>query len=266
MDIKFNWWDCKAAKRKLGKHKVMQNIYHDNFAPSEYIGNCTALRRKLLPSSYEDFFKKQIAYAENNKELPIAKRGLTRDELIENAKRYKNLIESADHYINNDLDVYLNDLLCHIIVETYDGGLRENEFINYLTKYLGVTCDNFEWDIDTKYGVDIKVEADNGTNYAIQVKPISFFCPYRHRPKNESLLTDWVGMVNKRDMMMENFGIDTVYAIYVLDDKTGDVTWIQKRNGKLTFSLEELFNYDKNNIRRTIKSLDIPEGRVHLPE
>ena len=265
MEIDFNWWDCKAAKRILGGYAAMQNVYHDNFAPSEYIGNCTALRRKLCPNSYEDFFEKMVTFAENNVELPIIKRGLTRDELVESGKRYKQMIEERNPYINNDLNVYINDLLCHIIVETYDGGLRENEIIDYLTKYRGISCENFEWDIDTKYGVDVKIEMDNGMKYGIQVKPISFFCPYKHRPSKAALLTDWVGMVNKRDMMRDNFGMDTIYAIYVQDKKTGDVEWVKRDNGKLTFRLEDLFTYDENNIRGTIHSKAIPQGRISLP-
>ena len=79
---------------------------------------------------------------------------------------------------------------------------------------------------------------------------------------------DWglgIGMVNKRDMMRDNFGMDTIYAIYVQDKKTGDVTWVKRDNGKLTFRLEDLFTYDENNIRGTIHSKTIPEGRISLP-
>lgn len=231
-DFKFDVEECNNSKLILGGSSDVMNVWRANFAPSVSVGNCSNLYRLLKPSSASDFFEKYIDYAEKNKDKRIYDRGLTFNELVDLAERFK---EESERYSgeNHDLRVYLNNALCHIIVETWDGQQMERDFINYL-KSLGYECDKFDGHIDAKYGVDIRCSKDGKKPIAIQIKPISFFYS-----KREDVKKDRIGLYLKHLSAKNDLGIETFYAIY---KKDGDVVkWIKNGDG-FRFRLTDLFD------------------------
>lgn len=150
------------AKQEIGRYGIISSIWHDKFAPSNKIGNCTNLFRKLKPKNEKDFCDKYFQYAEEHKDLPISQRGLTYDEFVELVKNYMTMGNEASG-MDFQYETYFNDALCHIITETYEGKIMELSFMRFLES-LGYECDFFAGDIDAKYGVDIKVTRKSDGN------------------------------------------------------------------------------------------------------
>lgn len=245
------------AKNKIGKNGIISTIWHDNFAPSNKIGNCTNLFRKHMPQNEKDFCDKYFKYSEENKGLPISERGLTYDEFVTLVKNYMSTANTKSG-MNYDYDTYFNDALCHIITETYDGKIMELEFRKFLES-MGYKCDYFDGSTDAKYGVDIKVTRDDGKVSAIQIKPISFF-----KSKRIDVHRDRVAMVHKYHNFLKDYGCKTYYAIYY-KDKNRDITlWLKNGNG-YRFKIDELFSYEKDAIDTTLVSIPLKDN-FHLLE
>lgn len=233
------------AKEKIGKHNLISEIWRYSYAPSNKIGNCTDLFRKLRPTNEKDFCDKYFQYAEEHKdELPITKRGLTYDEFVKLVTEYMTRGNAASGY-EYEYDDYFNDALCHIITETYDGKIQEMDFMNFLTE-LGYECGYFDGKVDAKYGVDIKVtNPKNGKVSAIQIKPVSFF-----KSRRSDVVKDQKHLIHKYHNCLNDFGIKTYYAIYYKDKETGAVLWLKNGDG-YRFKIDELFEYDVNDINST---------------
>lgn len=258
MQFTFSKEECLKAKSILGKNGTISTIWRNNFAPSNRIGNCTNLYRKLKPVSVDDFYEKYIEYGAGNPDMPISQRGLSYDELYALAERYKKVSEEKTGVTAYDLSVFFYDALCHIIVETWDGQQNERDFVKFLTS-LGYKCSKFDGRIDAEYGVDIKVERGDGVVSAIQIKPISFFKSNRH-----DVHMDRVHLCEKYEEALKNLKFKTYYAIYVKDKETGDITWVKNGNG-YRFRINELFNYNPVDISGTFTRLPIPEVYEKLP-
>lgn len=257
MIFDFDVKKCVEAKAILGKNSHISSIWRDNFSGSNHVGNCTNLYSKLRPVSYEDFYRKYIEYAEKNKFLRISQRGLTYDELLDLAKSYKQKSENKT-LISNDLSVYFYDALCHVIVETFDGQKKERDFIKFLTS-LGYKCSHFDGKTDATYGVDIRVERDDGRVSAIQIKPISFF-----KSNREDVQKDRINLCYKYENTLRDLGIKTYYAIYQKKRDSNEIDWI--KNGKgYRFRINELFNYDPLHIEETFVRRKLPETVEKLP-
>ena len=257
MEYFFNEGECIKAKGLLGKNGIASKIWHNYFAPSTKIGNCTNLYRTLKPENCKDFFNKYIKYAEENADLPIKERGLNYEELFSLAVRYKKAVEDKTN-LSYEVDTYFNDALCHIIVETWQGQQIEGDFIHFLES-LGYNCSKFDGTIDATYGVDIKVTRDDGKVSAIQIKPISFF-----KSNRGDVQSDRIALCEKYEEAYKKFGFKTYYAIYIKDNVTGEVKWVKNGNG-FRFRINELFNYDPNDIRGTFTRITLPEIYEKLP-
>lgn len=235
------------AKEKLGQIGKISDIWRRSFAPSNHIGNCTNLFRKLKPENEKDFSDKYFQYAEDNKQLPISERGLTYDEFVELVKNYQEKGNTASGF-DFDFETYFNDALCHIITETYDGKIQELEFMKFLEK-LGYHCDYFDGSEDAKYGIDIKVtNPKNNKVSAIQIKPITFF-----KSKRIDVFKDRVNLIHKYHSCIADLGIKTYYAIYFRDRETGNVLWLKNGDG-YRFKIDELFSYDISDVKNTLVS------------
>lgn len=251
MDFPYEDSKCVSAKNKLRKNKTISDIWRIHFSPSNKIGNCTDLYRKLKPETTKDFFEKYVKYAQENKGLKIRHRGLTMEELIETAEKYKKLSEEAT-MAKYDLSIYYYDMLCHIITETYYGQHRESEFSDFL-EGLGYKCGKFEGWVDTRYGVDIKVTKSNGKESAIQIKPATFFYSNRY-----DVQKDRINLCVKYEEAVKDLGIKTYYAIYTNDEQTGETLWLKNGDG-FRFKINELFDYDKNDIVGTFTRKTLPQ-------
>lgn len=241
--IEFDERECIKAKEILAKNQFVTSVWRNNFSPSNVIGNCTNLYRKLNPENCEDFFKKYLEYAKTHKDLPINERGLTEEELVETAKSY---YEKCNPY---GFNTFLYDMICHIIVETYNGQQMESQFIKYLER-LGYSCTKFDGAVDAKYGLDIKVSNEKNNNqkpFAVQIKPISFFISNRMDVERDRIRACY-----KYEDAKNELDIITYYAIYNRNKTNGEITWL-KNNAGFSFKINELFQYDKNNIEGTFK-------------
>ena len=253
----FNREECVKAKNILGRNSSISMIWRNRFAPSNKIGNCTNLYRKLKPLNCEDFYLKYIDYAEKHSDLPISKRGLSYDELISLCEKYKADVEEKTN-VNYDLSVYFHDALCHIILETWEGQQNERDFAAFLEK-LGYSCSTFDGSVDSEYGVDIKVTRSDGRISGIQIKPISFFVSNRN-----DVQSDRINLCYKYESALHNFGFKTYYAIYVKDKATGEVKWLKNGDG-YRFRIDELFKYDPNDIKGTFTRVSLPDITEKLP-
>lgn len=243
----YNRENTVNAKKILGKNEEIRKIWKTFYAPSTSIGNCSNLFKILNPRNEEDFFNNYFQYAQEHKELSIWKRGLTYDEFAMTVNDYMKKGNEVSKYEEYGYDIYFNDMLCHIITETYDGKQRELSIIKYLENKMGCKCSFYDGKIDATYGVDIRCQRD-GIEQAIQVKPISFFLS----PKKD-VHEDRVKLIEKHQMFKNDYGIKTYYVIYKTDAKYEETKWKLNDKGGMKFSLPDLFDYDDNDIANTIK-------------
>ena len=58
--------------------------------------------------------------------------------------------------------------------------------------------------------------------------------------------------------------IDTYYMIYAIDYLDSEVRWVTKDNGEVLFHINELFQYEKDNIEETFVRVDLPRKQTLL--
>lgn len=242
----YNKENTIKAKKILGKDENIREIWKHYYAPSTSIGNCSNLFKILNPRSEEDFFNKYFQYAQEHRNLSIWKRGLTYDEFVLMVNEYMEKGNEVSKNGQYDYDIYFNDTLCHIITETYEGKLRELSIIKYLEEKMGCKCSFYDGKIDARYGVDIKCQKDN-IEQAIQVKPISFFLSTK-----KDVHEDRVNLVKKYNLFEKDYGIKTYYVIYKLDNHN-NTKWKVNNKGGIKFKLNDMFEYNANDIYNTLK-------------
>ena len=240
----FNVKLCLKSKEILKRNKdIAGNITRNKYTKSGYIGNCMYLYNLLKPNDYEDFYNKILDYAESHKEIRVENRGLTYEELYHLAEEFKKETEENGG-INTGLNIYFYTLVCHLVIETFDGAKAEELLTDYF-KENGADVSKVDPVIDTRYGLDLDVKKD-GTRFFVQVKPISFFLG-----KNLHTMKDKVKICVKREEVLEKYGINTYYAIYDIDKEECRIRWVTNQKGKILFKIEELFAYDKDIIMNT---------------
>lgn len=251
----FNREATIKAKRQLHRDHHAGYVWKQYFAPSPKVGNCTNLYRKLLPTSCEDFYEKYVRYAEENQQMPIRDRGLGETELRILAENYKAKSEQNGTPPIYDVETYLNDALCHIITETWDGQSNEREFMDFLENSLPVEykCSKFPGALDTKYGLDIKVVRDDGKVSAIQIKPISFF-----KSNRPDVQADRISLCEKYIAAISDLSVKTYYAIYEKDKKTGETRWLRNTDGRFRFKIDHLFGFEPRDISGTFVRKKLP--------
>lgn len=256
MQFEFDEQKCREAKAKLNSFSKdisdkIGDIWKDNFSYPKYIGNCSELYNKLSPTGYDDFYVKYLKYAKDNHHLSIKKRGIDYDKIVKESVRYKNMVFEKTG-VDEDVSTFFYDMVCHIIVETFDGKKKEEKFRSYLER-LGYSTSIFEGEVDMFYGTDIKVICNDGTVFAVQIKPLSFFTS-----KRSDTMKDNAGLCRKYKKTLSEFGIETYYAIYDKNKWDNKTWWLHKSNGKLCFKINDLFEYDPNNIDGAYKRKKLP--------
>jgi len=234
---------CIESKKILNKNEICRKIYKEECSYSRFIGNCSYLYTKLKPESYEDFYNKELSYAENNKKLKIEKRGLTYKEFYDLANKYKTLVENETD-IKLELSTYFYGLVCHAIIETFNGQQKEEQIIKLLRK-RGFKPHKVEGWKDARYGVDIATEGISEDFY-IQIKPITFFTS-----KFNDTVQDRLNCCIKRKELLDIEKIETYYAIYKLYDTTGELKWLFNNNDDLLFNNQDLFSWNGDELEVT---------------
>lgn len=225
------------------------NIYRRNFSGRPYIGDCSYLYKKLSPTSPEDFYNKYISYY--NEEFSFKNHkgneyfGRSVEQLKYLAKCYYEAIIAEDKNANVTIQDCYDDLVNHIIMETYDGHFVERYLIDIILKssddFIIESCTG---DFDAKIGIDFIVKKHSDKKYVryIQVKPHTFFC---YAKKNKSLIYDRLNAKKKERILQEKID-ENGYIEYVIYDKnkldeTGEIL-IAKKDNKTKFRLNELIN------------------------
>lgn len=208
------------------------------------IGSCSKLYHILKPSSYQDFLDKYLKSGEDsefnyNTLTGRYDKGRTLDQINAIATLYHKQINNPDI----TLEMCFDDLINHIIIETFDGHKIETYLINKLIE-SGFNVNNEEDDMDAICGVDITVynPYTNKTISFIQVKPISTFLSNN----NKSLIQDRANFFSKQEKL-NNYLInsnrqdeikDIEYVIY----KTNEGLLVI--NGKYRHKLRDICNQD----------------------
>lgn len=210
-----------------------------------FVGNCSYLYAKLKPTSYQDFFDKYVLFINPKYEGTKLKKSQFYGRTIEDLTRLAEYYQEQANDSNFTLEEYFDDIVCHVIIETFDGHQAEKELMKILTDY-NFEVEETEGDMDAQFGVDLIVRKNGEVKEYIQVKPISTFVR-----TNASLVED------RRNFYMKQIKLDE-YAekhvtdlkkrdiIYMLYDyqhliSTGEVLWYYKDN-KVKFHLNELTN------------------------
>lgn len=244
------------AKKLFNKNNILRNIYHSDFAPSNNIGECINLCEKLKPISHEDFERKYHEYAENNKILSVKERGLTKNELYELVKKYKEKSEKIDNTLSFIEKDYYDALICHIITETYDGYIRENNIYTYFNnvKHFNIVKSNYK--DDSKKSIDFIIEDKENKKFYIQIKPLSFFKAI-NRPDtfkdNQKLVKNYLNLKEKEN-------IDLYLCIYVSDGYKTE--WLKNKNGGICHKIEKIYKNIEN-----IENLEInllPDKKIEI--
>ena len=221
----------KNLKRRFNQNDVNAS-YNKTYKLPEYIGYCMRIFERLEPTSYEDAFKKytESGYDTNFDSL---NRGRTKEEIVAIAKKW--MEECPDSKLS--LVDFYDAMILHIVVETYDGYLREKQVKDAL-KQVGADIETVSGDEDVKMAIDVKAEL-NGNTFLIQVKPISFFVGgMTNKPLND----DRKALSRKERRAREKYGANT-YFRYLLYDSFDTGEWIvNEEKGKCSFSYDELLD------------------------
>ena len=88
----------------------------------------------------------------------------------------------------------------------------------------------------------------DGKTSAIQIKPITFF-----KSKRNDVHQDRVNLIHKYYNFLNDYNLKTYYAIYLKDNDNGNIFWLKNGDG-FRFRLNEVFDYDVNNIDNTLRT------------
>ena len=254
-NFKFDVKKCIEAKKKLNKYDITKRIYKLKCSYPHFLGNCTNLYHKLKPTDYYDFYDKELKYAEENHDLPIEDRGLTYEEFYFLAYKYKVLVEN-ECKLKYSLSTYFYALVCHAIIETFVGQKKEENVMKYIEQ-MGFTAKKVDGEKDAKYGVDIEV-FNSDKHFYVQVKPISFFVSNYNDTQEDRISCCW-----KREEILRLENLDTYYIIYDMNWDTLELNWLLNKNNGILFKINDLFQYDKSDIKGTIVRMDLPTERIN---
>lgn len=237
----------EKVKKKFNEKYSL--IYRNKFSGRPYVGNCSYLYKILHPTSPEDFFNKYTAYYNDEFSYKNHKGnenfGRSVEQLKYLAKCYYESIIKKDKNSNVTIQDCYDDLVNHIITETYDGHFVER----YMVSFILESSDDFIVEpcvgkLDAEIGIDFIIKKHSDPSYVryMQVKPQSFFF---YAKENESLLRDRLNAMRKEKILQDEIDKNGVieYIIYNKKelDKTGKVL-IAEKDKKTKFRLNELIN------------------------
>ena len=208
---------CEEAKKALyhekGVHYVCMSLLGSRFT-----GKLVEMYNSLDAKNALDFAEKYFDYAEEHYEEDNIKRGLTKKELRFHVDKYykEGSKKASKEY---DYSTYYYDMCCHLFVETANGCEREHELESILLQQEGVQSISYPiGKYDNVYGIDrIITVGENDKEYAVQIKPASFFMGAAgYYYKGGSRMDTYIDMacMLRKWYMTASEGITTHYAIY----------------------------------------------------
>ena len=210
------------------------------------IGSCSYLFLKYQPTSYQDFADKYFADYDDssfNNETCVGDkhRGRSLEQMNKIAHMYYAEINDPEITTVQCFD----DLINHVIIETFDGHQAELYLCNIVNKHGEYEINTGVDDLDTVCGVDLIIHK-RGTNHTryIQVKPNTTFMGN----KNISLRADRVNFFEKEKKLqnyLKDNNVHIEYMIYYKDEYDFKKKFkFLKINGKFRHRLEDLCNPD----------------------
>lgn len=197
----------------------------------KFLGACADIYQRLQPKDYYDFYVKYTEDGDRTKDNREENLdcGRSEEEIVEVAKLYQKLCNDNTY----PLSEYIMNIYHHVIVETFNGQMREQSVGLYLNKN-GYTFEKPTKDEDSRLGIDFKVYKDNNLKFALQVKPITFL----KSNSNVGLVKTRFDTFRKIDYVKQNYNVNTYYMFYKVNDN-GDILF-GKSNGKFTHNLSSL--------------------------
>lgn len=232
--------ECKETKWMEGwKFKTA----YRPFNRTAKVGNMAYLYSKYdRPTTTKEFYEKYISDTTDN--VSLEKKGRTEEELIKFAEEYKQNYEAITKDTSIPLDTFYKNLVFHFFTQTITGHQAEEELTKIINeKYDGYTASPVDYILDTKYGIDIEVNGDNGNKFFLQVKPISFIVG---KNPSEDLKKDREALIYKRCEALKDYGYNTYYVFYKKKDD-GHLEWLV-RNKKITHTLNQILDNNGNSI------------------
>jgi hypothetical protein len=244
--------DCSIKSNEyyeINKDKFNSNynlIYKRNYAPKSNIGDCSYLYKNFHPTSYDDFLKQYLNSKCDDFSFKTHKGndkcGRSREQLKYLAECYYNDIKKKFPKANVTIQDCLDNLIVHIIIETYDGHEVERYFVNLIRgwshHYIVEECDG---KYDSELGIDFIIRRDDDANFVryMQVKPNSFFY---YTIKHKALIDDRKNAFLKELKLNEIDENGTIeYLIYDKDEYSKSKTVkIATREGKKAFRLSDI--------------------------
>lgn len=162
-----------------------------------HVSSDMSLCKRYRPTSYADFYEKYVSEGEGIKvepQLPNSsygdrcKVGRTEEYLLELSRKFKELYEEKRPSSKGkfSLSQYYDLIVCHVIVETYDGWRREQDVIDAIKRaHPDCVFHDPTPDLDCTCGVDLIVEGKNNDKKMVQIKPESFFKSSMSSTKND---------------------------------------------------------------------------------
>lgn len=227
------------AKLKRKFNRKYNLIYKTNYSPRPIIGECSYLYKKYNPSSYEDFFAKYTNDFNDNYSFETHKGdyrcGRSIEQLTNLAECYFNDIKKKEPKSKVTVQECFDDLVNHIIIETFDGRYIERFFVDMIRQssddFIVEQCTG---DLDTLIGIDILVKKRSDKNYVryLQIKPHTFFA----NTYNKSLINDRKNTFHKENLLREKIDRNGLmeFIIYNRDSYYKDNEILIATKGKKT--------------------------------
>lgn len=231
--INFNVDACIQAKQTLRKYN---DIFDKYYRLEIVIGNCMELATEYNGCDYEGFL--QFYCSTSNRNCNQRHKGLSEQQIIDLAHKFQDKCyelrgAEAKQY---DISLYLNKLLCHIVVESLFARNKEYE-IKTSFEHFNYKVIHSDRDEDILMGIDLKVyDKDGVLKCLIQVKPHTFFIG--NCEKNKMMLQDRLDIFEKEKKGNEKFpNVPYFYMIY----NTNNGNWIKNaKTDTFRFKISDL--------------------------
>lgn len=218
---------------KYKNNKDICKLIEEEFITIYDVGHCVKLCLLHNPVDYYAYEKLYFEYAENNKNLFIRNRGLTRIEYYELVLKFLKRCKEINNKCGITFEEAYQLLLYHILTKVFTGYSAEQKASFYL-KNNGFIVDKTDKEMDSKYGVDLIIYnnmKEKKYKYFIQIKPLSHFNSIDKKEKLSSY----------RSLCKEKFNMDIYYMVYERDEN-GLFHFVMKENNNLFLNFEDLDN------------------------
>lgn len=228
-DFIYNAELSKLAHDKFSKNSFISDLYSAEFDDKNIIGLVVNFCMDRNPISYYDAANMYFTFAEENKNLLIKDRGLTKNEIIELSNKFCRRVNEVQKLQTMTLSEAFNFLMYRIINQTFNGYYAEKQLMEVLFKTGYLIYKDEKLDID--YGIDFIAKNDNKT-ICVQVKSkyILKYCD-----------EETIKCINKKYKKALSKGYETYYAFYNFDENNNIIWETNPEDGSCFFNIK-IFN------------------------